>query len=158
MGSTRSFVAVGSYPLRVDSDQSQSSENDLVVVAESTASVWTVWLSLTDEHLQWWPDMQFDAVPGSMLHETWVEDGVEYHATGHVVEVQDGAVFTFEWSEPSWPSPLLVRFELKQIGWGTRISVWECGFDRIPRSHALFAAHREGWKYHLARLCSFAER
>ena len=127
-------VTVGSYPLRMDSDQSQSSENDLIVVAESTASVWTVWRSLTDKHMQWWPDMQFDAVPGAPLHETWAEDGVEYHATGHVVEVQDRAVFTFEWSEPSWPSPLLVRFELRQIGCGTQISVWECG---STESHAV---------------------
>ena len=116
-----------------------------------------VW-SLTGENIQWWPDMQFDAVRGAPLHETWAEDGVEHHATGHVVEVQDGTVFTFEWSEPSWPSPFFVRFELEQIGCGTRISVWECGFERIPSSNALRAAHHEGWKYHLARLCSFAGR
>ena len=151
-------VTVGSYRRRMDSDQAQSSDNDLVVVAESTASVWSVWRSLTGEHIQWWPDMQFDAVRGAPLDETWAEDGVEHHATGHVVEVQDGAVLTFEWSEPSWTSPLFVRFELERIGYDTRISVWECGFDRIPGSHALRAAHHEGWNYHLARLCSYAER
>ena len=103
-------LTVGSYPRRMDSDQSQSSENDLVVVAESTASVWSVWRSLTAEHIQWWPDMQFDAILGAPLHETWAEDGVEHDATGQVVEVQDGA------------------------------------------------AHHEGWEYHLARLCGYAER
>ena len=74
------------------------------------------------------------------------------------MEVQDGTVFTFEWSEPCLPSPLFVRFELERIGCGARISVWECGFERIPSRNALRAAHHEGWKYHLARLCSFAGR
>ena len=142
----------------MDSDQPRPAESDLVVVDVSTASVLAVWRSLTLEHAGWWPDMQFEAVRGAPLRETWTEEGVEYHAMGHVVEVQDGKVLTFDWSEPGWPAPLRVRFELDQIASGTRVSVMECGFDRIPNGNALSAAHQEGWKYHLARLCSHAER
>ena len=41
---------------------------------------------------------------------------------------------------------------------GTRISLREFGCDRIPSSHAVSATHRGGWKYHVSRLCNFAER
>ena len=142
----------------MDSDHPRPAASDLILIDESTASVLAVWRSLTDKHTEWWPDMKFEAVRGASLCEIWTEDGVEYQATGHVVEVQDGTVLTFEWSEPDWPAPLSVRFELEQIGTGTRISVMEYGFDNVPNGQSLSAAHHEGWKYHLAQLRSHAER
>lgn len=149
---------VASYPHRMDSDQPIPADSDLVLSDESTASVLAVWRSLTDKHIEWWPDMKFEAIRGASLCETWTENGVEYQATGHVVEVQDGTVLAFNWSEPAWPAPLSVRFELEQIAAGTRISVRECGFNSIPNGHAVAAAHHGGWRYHLAQLRSHAER
>lgn len=142
----------------MDSEHVRTAATDLVLIDESTASVLAVWRSLTDNHSEWWPDMQFEAVRGASLRETWTEDGVEYHATGHVVAVQDGESLAFDWSEPGWPAPLSVSFELASIAGGTRVTVVERGFDRIPNGHALSEAHHEGWKYHLARLCGHAER
>ena len=139
-------------------DSAARAASDLVVIDESTASVLTVWQSLTENHTEWWPDMTFEAVRGAPLHETWTEEGVEYHATGRVVEVQDGTVLTFDWREPGWPAPLGVSFELEHIARGTRGSVTERGFDSLPNGHAVSAAHHEGWRHHLARLCSHAER
>ena len=151
-------MTVGSYPRRMDSDQPRPTDSDLVVIDESTASVLEVWRSLTDEHTEWWPGMQFEAVRGAPLRETWAEDGVEYQAMGYVVEVQDGRVLTFDWSEPGWPTALRVRIELDQIASGSRVSVMENGFNRLSNGHAISAAHYEGWTYHLARLLGHAER
>ncbi|MHB1173271.1 MAG: SRPBCC domain-containing protein [Lacisediminihabitans sp.] len=142
----------------MDGDQSRPGDSDLVVIEESSASVSAVWRSLAEEHTEWWPDLQFEAVRGAPLREDWTEDGVEHQAMGHVVEVQVGKLLTFHWSEPRRSAPLCVRFELESIATGTRLSVVEFGFDRIPNGHELFAAHREGWKYHPARLRSHAER
>jgi len=117
-----------------------------------------VWRSLTADRAQWWPGMRFDAVPGALLREIYVENGVECRAWGQVREVEDSEVLTVDWREPGWPCPLSVRFALAPLAAGTSISVTECGFDGLPTGLVSHADHSDGWNYHLNRLRRHAER
>jgi len=142
----------------MDSARPQPDEDALAVTVQSTAAVATVWRSLTADRADWWPGMRFDAVPGGLLREIWMENDVESHAWGQVREVQDGEVLTVDWRELGWPCPLSVRFALAPNANATFISLTECGFDGLPNGLVSHADHSDGWNYHLNRLRRQAER
>ncbi|MCU1404190.1 MAG: hypothetical protein JWQ43_493 [Glaciihabitans sp.] len=132
--------------------------NDLVVRDETSATPSAVWRSLTEGRLDWWPEMQFEAVAGASLREAWNEAGSEREAVGHVSEIHAGRSLAFHWIESSWSSPLQVRFSTVATTGGARITVRESGFRELAAGDALVAEHIEGWQFHLARLVRYAER
>jgi uncharacterized protein YndB with AHSA1/START domain len=132
--------------------------NDLMVSLVTTAKSSVVWRSLTDGRTDWWPEMEFAAVPGAQLREVWVEEGIEHEAVGRVLVVKADSELSFNWIEPSWSSPLQVRFSIDPAFSGTRISVTESGFGGLPGGDALASEHAKGWRFHLARLVQHAER
>jgi uncharacterized protein YndB with AHSA1/START domain len=110
-----------------------------------------VWRLLTVKHSVWWPEMQFDAIAGAPLVETWLEDGLELSASGVITRCDPPDLLAFEWREPSWEHSLEVELRLEETGRSTMVTLTETGFTRA-RATALADEHEEGWRYHLARL------
>ena len=103
--------------------------------------------------------MQFDAVAGAHLCETWSEDGVERFALGTVVSASPPWELRFEWTEPNWPAgSSQVAITIHDDGTGTIVTVEENGLHAASGDADLLAAHRDGWAEHLARLVDAAHR
>lgn len=111
-----------------------------------------VWRFLTAERDEWWPEMRFEAAVGSPLVQTWIEDGVQSTATGHVTRCDEPQLLAFEWAEPGWSSPLDVEIRLTSEGTSTSVALIETGFARARTPISLPDEYEEGWRYHLARL------
>jgi uncharacterized protein YndB with AHSA1/START domain len=131
--------------------------DSLTAGSSSAAPVERVWELLTTRRAEWWPEMLFDPFIGAPLRETWDVDGAEYSAEGTVTEVIPGDLLAFEWSEPGWPNPLLVRIELRSREGRTWVTLTESGFGSFDDDDRLSAEHLQGWSFHLARLCHQAE-
>ncbi|MCC3277012.1 SRPBCC domain-containing protein [Arthrobacter sp. zg-Y20] len=123
-----------------------------------------LWHALVDNRAAWWPDMDFSPHPGSPLQERWMEDGVEHTASGTVLAVAPGHLFSFRWTAPDWEAHTVVSFELTPAdddggeGSATDVAVTESGFAALKSGPALSEAHREGWAFHLANLIEQAEK
>jgi uncharacterized protein YndB with AHSA1/START domain len=133
-------------------------EDDRVVAtARARCSVEALWRALVDERGSWWPEMQFEAVAGARLSETWFEGGVECSASGTVISAIPPRELRFEWTEPSWPAgPSRVAITLQEDGTGASVTVEEIGLRAASGDPDLAAAHRDGWAGHLARLVEAA--
>ncbi|RWZ68086.1 SRPBCC domain-containing protein [Labedella populi] len=116
------------------------------------ASVDVVWRCLTVGRGAWWPEMRFEAVVGSPLVETWVEEGRQASATGSVTRCDEPSLLGFSWTEEGWDHPLDVVIDLVTHGESTSVTLTESGFSRARTPHSLPAEHEEGWRYHLAGL------
>ncbi|MDT3317503.1 SRPBCC domain-containing protein [Microbacterium sp. KSW4-11] len=131
--------------------------DSLTVVTEIRASVEDVWRCLTVGRSAWWPEMRFEAVVGSPLVETWVEDGRQGVASGSVTHCVEPHVLGFRWSEDGWDGPLDVEIELVGHGDSTSVRLTESGFSGVGTPDSLQSEHEAGWRYHLARLKSASE-
>jgi hypothetical protein len=98
-----------------------------------------VWTAFAHERGQWWPELDFWPVIGSLLREQWEVDGVQY-------------------TEPGWDGATTVRWEFEASGSGTRVLLTESGFGALARGQELAEDHREAWPYHLSDLKEHAER
>lgn len=116
-----------------------------------------VWRLLTVERETWWPDMRFEAVVGSPLVETWIENGRRSSATGVVTHSDGPHLLGFRWTEPAWDQPLDVMIRIVPQGEVTTVTLTEAGFVRARTPLSLPAEHEEGWTYHLGRLKRAAE-
>lgn len=123
----------------------------MTVATEIDAPVEVVWRFLTVERGAWWPDMRFEAVVGSPLRETWIEDGRESSATGRITRCDEPQLLGFSWTEQGWDHPLDVVIEIVMLGQSTSVTLTETGFSRARTPHSLPAEHEEGWRYHVAR-------
>lgn len=133
------------------------SRDSLKVEASISASAEVVWRFLTVERHTWWPDMRFDAVVGSPLVETWIDEGGPVSATGYVSQSIEPELLGFRWTEPRWAYPLDVVIRLAATGHETSLTLTESGFLRAQTPPLLPDEHEEGWKYHLARLKRVSE-
>ncbi|NKX50253.1 SRPBCC domain-containing protein [Arthrobacter deserti] len=123
-----------------------------------SAPVDRVWTAFAHERGQWWPEMDFWPVIGSLLREQWEVDGVQYSAVGTVKDVISGRRLVFAWAEPDWEGVTTVRWEFEAEGAGTRVLLTESGFAALSRGPELAADHRGAWPYHLSDLKEHAER
>ncbi|MCG2622200.1 SRPBCC domain-containing protein [Arthrobacter sp. I2-34] len=117
-----------------------------------------VWTAFAHERGQWWPELDFWPVIGSLLREEWEVDGVQYAAVGAVKDVISGRRLVFAWSEPDWDGATTVRWEFEAAGTGTRVLLTETGFGSLAHGQELAEDHRETWPYHLSDLKEHAER
>jgi uncharacterized protein YndB with AHSA1/START domain len=123
-----------------------------------SAPVDRVWTAFAHERGQWWPELDFWPVIGSLLREQWEVEGVLCSAVGTVKDVISGRRLVFTWSEPDWEAATTVRWEFEAAGTGTRVLLTETGFSALSRGQELAADHREAWPYHLSDLKQHAER
>jgi len=96
--------------------------------------------------------MRFEAVVGSPLVETWIDEGHQASARGRVIHCDGPQLLGFRWIEPSWDHPLDVMIRLAAEGRATAITLTETGFSRAQTSPSLPDEHEQGWRYHLTRL------
>lgn len=112
----------------------------------------TVWEALTARRPDWWPELEFEPVPGSPLVETWTEDGRAMSATGRVLTIDAPRSLSFEWTEPGWTGSAVVRITVRSAGRSTRVTVEETGLTAASGDAGLGREHVAGWTAHLGRL------
>ncbi|MCO7201995.1 SRPBCC domain-containing protein [Microbacterium sp. CnD16-F] len=126
--------------------------DSVTAATDIRASVEDVWRCLTVGRSAWWPEMRFDAVVGSLLVETWVEDGRQATAEGTITQCAQPHLLGFCWTESGWEGSLDVVIELVGHGDSTSVRLTESGLSRVGTPHSLPSEHEAGWRYHLARL------
>ncbi len=116
-----------------------------------------VWRALTDPAAfsSWFGcDLRDAFVPGARVRGPVTHQGYE-HLTMDITigEVQPERLFSWHWHpggdshiDPSEPMTTVV-FELEDVPEGTRLTVTESGFDRIPPSRRgkAYRENNEGW-------------
>lgn len=126
---------------------------------ELKAPVSRVWRAITDhrEFGEWFrvnldgPFEPGEVSTGHITHPGY--EHVKWNAT--VKEMQPERLFSFTWHpyaidqnvDYSNETPTLVEFQLEESGTGTRLSVTESGFDKIPadRRAEAFRMNDGGW-------------
>ncbi len=126
---------------------------------ELKASVSRVWRALTDyrEFGQWFRvELEGPFVPGQVSRGRITYPGFE-HVTMQVTvqKMEHERLFSYTWHpyaidpkvDYSQESPTLVEFKLEKIPSGTRLTVIESGFDKIPanRRAEAFRKNESGW-------------
>ncbi len=122
-----------------------------------------VWRALTDAtEFGTWFGVRLDGsfAPGARVRGAVTHPGYEHVTWDITVERMDAErLFSWRWHpysvEPgvdySAEPTTLVVFELEEVPGGTRLSVVESGFDRIPlaRRALAYRMNGEGWKFQL---------
>jgi uncharacterized protein YndB with AHSA1/START domain len=126
---------------------------------ELKASVSRVWRALTDyrEFGQWFRvELEGPFVPGQVSRGRITYPGFE-HVTMQVTvqKMEHERLFSYTWHpyaidpkvDYSGEPPTLVEFKLEKIPSGTRLTVIESGFDKIPASRRAeaFRKNESGW-------------
>ncbi|WP_169799957.1 SRPBCC family protein [Herbiconiux solani] len=117
-----------------------------------------VWRKLTVDRQAWWPELALEPIRGSLVLETWTEDGIQMTATGEVTRVERDRLLKFIWTEPGWPSSLEVEFRLNPEGSATRLTITGSGFGQLNARTSLPVEHGQGWHHHATRLKRECER
>jgi len=131
--------------------------DSVTVSVDIAAPIDVVWRFLTTARGAWWPEMRFEAVVGSPLVETWMEEGRQASAVGTITRCDEQQLLGFSWSEEGWEAPLEVSIRLVADGQATAVTLNESGFSQIQAPAELSADHEDGWRYHLTRLKRVAE-
>jgi uncharacterized protein YndB with AHSA1/START domain len=116
-----------------------------------------VWRALTDpsQFSQWFGAILKDPfVPGARVQGPVTYPGYEHLTMDITIErVEPERLFSWRWHpggdaniDPAEPTTLVV-FELEEVPEGTRLTVTETGFDRIPvaRRAKAYRENDEGW-------------
>jgi uncharacterized protein YndB with AHSA1/START domain len=116
-----------------------------------------VWRALTDptQFSQWFGAILKDPfLPGARVQGPVTYPGYEHLTMDITIDrVEPERLFSWRWHpggdadvDPSEPATLVV-FELEEIPEGTRLTVTETGFDRIPaaRRGKAYRENDEGW-------------
>ena len=121
------------------------------------------------EHLrQWWPDdADYELVPGTPGQIVFGMHGDGPSIVGfEVVDAQPPHTFSFRWTQApgvaaEHGNSLLVTFELRPSGAGTRLKMTETGFREMGWNAAVleqqYNEHVHGWSFFLPRLAPYAE-
>ena len=123
-----------------------------------------VWQALTDTtEFARWSGFEFDGAfaPGARLRGKITPPGYEHlHAEIVVDKLEPEWLFSFRW-HPSATDPktdysreptTLVAFQLSDVIGGTRLTVTESGFDRLPveRREHTYRENESGWAEQIA--------
>jgi len=132
-----------------------------VVIRATRSRVWQAFTGL-DEFTDWF-GVALDGAfaPGARLTGRRTTPGNEHVTVELAVEqVEPERLLTFRWhpfaNDPevdySQEPTTLVEFRLADVAGGTRLTVTESGFDRIPldRRETAFWMHEQGWTSLLA--------
>ena len=116
-----------------------------------------VWRALTDpaQFSQWFgAELKAPFVPGARVRGPVTSPGYEHLTMDITIErVEPERIFSWRWQpggdpdiDPSEPMTLVV-FELEETPEGTRLTVRETGFDRVPlaRRAKAYRENDEGW-------------
>ena len=133
---------------------------------ELKASVSRVWRALTDyrEFGEWFRvELEGPFVPGQVSRGRITYPGYE-HVIMHVIvqKMEHERLFSYTWhpyaidpkADYSHEPPTLVEFKLERIPGGTRLTVTESGFDKIPanRRAEAFRKNESGWAAQLQNI------
>ncbi|HEU5305531.1 MAG TPA: SRPBCC family protein [Gemmatimonadales bacterium] len=123
-----------------------------------------VWRALTDPaQFSAWFEVQLAGpfVPGARVRGPVTHPDYQHLTMDITIErVEPERVFSWRWHpggdpdiDPSEPTTLVV-FELEEVPEGTRLTVTEAGFDRIPaaRRSKAYRENDEGWTGQFANL------
>jgi uncharacterized protein YndB with AHSA1/START domain len=126
-----------------------------------------VWRALTDSQQfgQWFGTrMEGPFVAGQRVEGAVTHPGYEHLRFDVVVEqIEPERLFSWRWHpggdshiDPAEPTTLVV-FELDEVAEGTRLTVTETGFDRIPvaRRGKAYRENDEGWTGQLENLQNY---
>jgi uncharacterized protein YndB with AHSA1/START domain len=131
-----------------------------------------VWKAISDaqEFGKWFKvDMSGQTFrPGQPVHAKMTYPGYEGMPFEIVVaEVEPERLFSFRWhpydidpNEDNSDEPMtLIEFELEEVDGGTKLTVTESGFDRIPlaRRAEAFRMNSEGWAIQLENIRKYVE-
>lgn len=133
---------------------------------ELRSPVSRVWRALTDyrEFGQWFRvNLEGPFVPGQISRGKLTYPGYEHVQWEAVVEqMEPERLFSFRWHpyavdlkvDYSKETPTLVEFRLEEIVGGTRLTVTESGFDKIPSSRRseAFRMNESGWSEQLMNI------
>lgn len=133
---------------------------------ELKASSARVWRALTDhrEFGAWFGvDLPEPFAPGKTSRGRITHPGYEHVPFEFIVqEMREQVLFSFLWHpyavdpevDYSAEPHTLVEFRLETVGAGTRLTVTESGFDRIPpgRRHEAFRMNEGGWNAQLKNI------
>ena len=133
---------------------------------ELKASVSRVWRALTDyrEFGQWFRvELEGPFVPGQVSRGRITYPGYEHVIMQVTVQkMEHERLFSYTWHpyaidpkvDYSHEPPTLVEFELEEIPSGTRLTVIESGFDKIPanRRAEAFRKNESGWAAQLQNI------
>jgi uncharacterized protein YndB with AHSA1/START domain len=139
-----------------------------------------VWTAISDSQaFGTWFGMQIDGpfepgrtVEGTMT-ATQVDPAVAKHQEPYrgmrcvmmIERVEPERRFAFRWHPGEEPDmgpeapTTLVTFELEEVAGGTRLTIVESGFDRIPleRRAKAFADNEEGWQVQLSLIARYLD-
>jgi len=142
-------------------------ENRIERRIDLKASPSRVWKALTDyqEFGQWFgcefegPFVVGKKVRGKLHHTTYEPWEID------VKQMEPERLFSFTWHpypvdltvDYSKEAPTLVEFTLEPAGTGTRLTVTESGFEKIPANRRLeaFRKNNEGWVVQLENIANY---
>jgi uncharacterized protein YndB with AHSA1/START domain len=129
-----------------------------------------VWRALTDSQQfgQWFQSkVEGPFIPGQRAHGAITYPGYEHLRFEVMVEqMEPERLFSWRWQpggdpdiDPAEPTTLVV-FELEEVPEGTRLTVTETGFDRIPvaRRAKAYRENEEGWTAQLEAIRQYLAR
>jgi uncharacterized protein YndB with AHSA1/START domain len=130
------------------------------------APVSRVWRALTDyrEFGEWFRvNLEGPFVPGQVARGMITWPGYEHYKWEGVVQTMEPErLFSFTWHpyavdlerDYSQETPTLVEFTLEEITGGTRLTVVESGFDKIPteRRAEAFRMNEDGWAQQIVNI------
>jgi len=112
-----------------------------------------VWRALTVSRGDWWRGMDFEAVVGATLVETWQDaEGRSHESTGTVTLADPCRRLGFDWIDPGSEAALSVELVLAPSYHGTVLFLVESGFCALADGARLHGEHRDGWMEHLGHL------
>lgn len=138
---------------------------------EMQAPIERVWQALTDhEEFGQWFGVSLDGpfVPGRKTRGRMTIEGLEHLPwEAEIVTLEKPNYFAYRWHpyaidpdvDYSKEEPTLVEFHLEETDSGTRLTVTESGFDRLP-AHRMPEAMRKnegGWNFQLKNIKNHVE-
>jgi uncharacterized protein YndB with AHSA1/START domain len=146
--------------------------NDRIEKAiELAAPIGKVWAALTDfEQFGQWFRVKLEGpfIPGKMTRGHITYPGYEHLAwEAEIVRMEPDRYFSFTWHpyavdpaiDYSNETPSLVEFHLEETASGTRLTVTESGFDRLPPNRRLEAMRMNdgGWTAQMENIRTYVE-
>jgi uncharacterized protein YndB with AHSA1/START domain len=141
-------------------------------VVELTAPVSRVWQALTDsEEFGQWFQVRLDQPfrPGAASTGTMTYPGTEGQAwVAHVERIEPESLFSMRWNlydpdpddDEKTQATTLVEFRLKPTSAGTRLTITESGFSKLPDRLRLEAMPRNagGWDLQAENIARYVRR